>query len=336
MIALKLQFKNIMRDKFVLMSMLLPIILAIILKSYTPNVAIEPQVAILKDNLSNDTIAIIERIAVVEKYSNIVQLESRILETKNEVIGVVFDSATDHFKYMIQGNETTRIKTDLQILASLVKGDIGLDEVETEILPHDNNDMHCFLITVTVLMALYMGCAFNAFNIVAEKEEGITNINQILPMPINMYIFQKAILGFIGSVIVTTITVLIATHDINWGLFLVFSVISSFSASIVGLYLGLISNDLISVIINTKVILLVFLFVPVIGFMMPTDLVIVKVLLYLVPSFPIFEGLWAILRDGDISRMLINTGIVGVHTVLAYLLYYLLSRKNIRSYGAKA
>lgn len=331
LIALKLQLKNIMRDKFVLVSILLPVVLAIVLKSYTPNVVIESQVAILKDNLTDTTINQIESVAVVEQYSDMTQLRNRILDTKNEVVGIVFDDGAGYFEFMLQGNETTRTKTGVQILAGLINGEITVAEIQTELLTNDNNDIYYFLMTLTILIALFMGCTFNAFNIVAEKEEGITNIKRILPITLNKDILHKTILGFIGTVVVTLTTIsIVLESDIKWWVIILFVLVSSFAVSILGLFLGSISKNLISIIVNTKVILLLFIFIPAIGFIMPADLEFIRTIFYLIPSFPMFEGLWAILKDGNIIEMFINTGIVGVQAMLAYLLYLLFLKKGQR------
>lgn len=321
--ALRVQLKNVIRDKFVQISILLPIVLVIGLKLYTPNLIIEPQVAILKGNISQTLINQLESVAVVEQYSQITQLRSRVLESKNEIIGIIFDENKGNFKFILEGNETTRVKANLQVIAGLLDGKLINDKIQTEILDNESNDLYYFLITLVLLIALFMGCTFNAFNIVTEKEEGITNINKILPIQKTDYILQKTILGFIGSVVLTAVTLSIAVGSQidNWWLVFLFILVSSFAVSILGLYLGFISNGLISIIINTKVILLLFMFIPVIGFIMPADLEIVKNVFYLVPSYPMFQGLWVILKDGNIIKILFNTGVVAVHALLAYLIY---------------
>lgn len=328
LITLRLQLKNILRDKFVQISILLPIVLAIVLKLCTPNLIIEPRVAILKDNLSPATINQLADVAIVEQYFHISELRNRILENKNEIIGLVFDDRTGHFKVMLQGNETIRVKTTAQIIAKLINGRITTDKTETEILINDNNDLYNFLMTLNVLIALFMGCTFNAFNLVAEKEEGIININRILPIQHHKYIIQKTILGFIGSVVVAVVTITIAFGSgINWWIVFPFILVSSFAVSILGLYLGLFSNGLLSIIVNTKVILLLFIFVPVIGFIMPADLKVMRTIFYLIPSFPMFAGLWAIFQERNMLQMIINTSIMGIQALLAYFIYLNMLKK---------
>ena len=46
-------------------------------------------------------------------------------------------------------------------------------------------------IAATLIVAMFMGCTFNAMNIIEEKESGVALVNQILPMTHSRYIIQK-------------------------------------------------------------------------------------------------------------------------------------------------
>ncbi len=46
-------------------------------------------------------------------------------------------------------------------------------------------------IAITLIVAMFMGCTFNAVNIISEKEDGIALINEILPISSKEYIAQK-------------------------------------------------------------------------------------------------------------------------------------------------
>ena len=42
-------------------------------------------------------------------------------------------------------------------------------------------------IAITLIVAMFMGCTFNAMNIISEKEDGVALINEILPMTCLLY-----------------------------------------------------------------------------------------------------------------------------------------------------
>ncbi len=50
---------------------------------------------------------------------------------------------------------------------------------------------------ITLIVAIFMGCTFNAMNIISEKEDGVALINEILPMTSQQYVFQKIFIGFV-------------------------------------------------------------------------------------------------------------------------------------------
>ena len=41
---------------------------------------------------------------------------------------------------------------------------------------------------MTLITAMFMGCTFNAMNIISEKENGVTLVNEILPMTSRQYV----------------------------------------------------------------------------------------------------------------------------------------------------
>ena len=57
------------------------------------------------------------------------------------------------------------------------------------------NDDRSVGIVVTLIVAMFMGCTFNAMNIISEKEDGVAFINEILPMTSGQYVIQKSLSG---------------------------------------------------------------------------------------------------------------------------------------------
>lgn len=320
---LKLQLKTALRDKVVIISILLPIFMAVLLRINMPDtVIIEAQVAVNNNDLPIETIRKIEKVAVVNRFNNIEEIKNRVLISKDEVVGIITDDTVGQCKFIFEGNETTRTIKNMEAIGDLINDNISLDKTQVEVISSDNNEMKYMLIIITMLIALYMGSTFIAFNIVGEKEEGIANINQILPISNNKYNLQKVLLGLIGTVVITFITGLILIDKDNFSYLFLFLFVSACCSSSLGLYLGFFSKDLLSAIINTKVVLLVFILIPFIGFIIPEKLNTLKKLFYLIPTYPIFEGFWCILKYGDVSAMMFNMGIVFLHTSAAYLLYF--------------
>lgn len=51
-------------------------------------------------------------------------------------------------------------------------------------------------IAITLIVAMFIGCTFNAMNIISEKEDGVAFINEILPITSRQYMIQKIFVGF--------------------------------------------------------------------------------------------------------------------------------------------
>ena len=52
-------------------------------------------------------------------------------------------------------------------------------------------------IPAVLIAAMFMGCTFNAVNIISEKEDGVAFVNEILPVTPSQYILQKVVVGFL-------------------------------------------------------------------------------------------------------------------------------------------
>ena len=52
-------------------------------------------------------------------------------------------------------------------------------------------------VAITLIVAMFMGCTFNAMNIISEKEDGVAIINEILPLTSRQYVLQKIFIGFV-------------------------------------------------------------------------------------------------------------------------------------------
>ncbi|MDE6052425.1 MAG: ABC transporter permease, partial [Lachnospiraceae bacterium] len=90
---------------------------------------------------------------------------------------------------------------------------------------------------LSLIIAMFMGCVFNAMNMISEKEEGIIFINEVLPMTKRQYIFQKIFIGFILGCLSSVLTVCFSLRlSIKYILpLLVLIVLSSFISALVGM-----------------------------------------------------------------------------------------------------
>lgn len=189
--------------------------------------------------------------------------------------------------------------------------------------------MKHLLIVITMVTAMFMGCTFNAMNIIGEKEDGIIFINQILPMTKARYVWQKTAVGLAGGILSTVITALICMRPAAPQVLplLLLILLSAFIAAMTGLFIGKFSENLMTGIVYIKIIMILFLAPPILFYLLlPAD-GIAHTLSYLLPSSATFYGLMKLLNgDAGLAKELL---VLGAHSAVWVIVYVLKSNKKI-------
>ena len=163
-------------------------------------------------------------------------------------------------------------------------------------------------------------------NMISEKEDGVALINEILPMTHSQYIMQKLFVGFICGCLSSMITVCICFGFSlqNGALMLVMLVLSAFVAALMGLFIGRISSGLMVGVVYIKIVMLLFMAVPILGFLVGTSQPLLMAVSYLVPSQAAFEGIMD-LSTGSGTAAVKDILILLAHCIGWFLLYIGLS-----------
>ena len=188
-------------------------------------------------------------------------------------------------------------------------------------------------IPAVLIVAMFMGCTFNAMNIISEKEDGVAFINEILPMTPSQYIFQKVVVGFLFGSLSSIITACIC-FQLSWqnfGIMLALIVLSSFVAALIGLFIGKLSEGLMIGVVYIKIVMLVFIAVPIVCALIGVSGPL-AVLCNLVPSQPAFDGIMA-LSAGNTGAAIKDAGILSIHCVVWPALYVLIFTQRKKQAG---
>ena len=196
--GLKYQLKSVLRDKFCLMTFLLPILVAVALNfmgSIDLSSLGELHFGVLENDLSPQTVTWLERYGLVTAYQTPEEQTAAIKEPSTNVIGVKADG--DSIKTAISGDELDIFQQAAATLPALYeqRAEAELVKVLTLERPDILERFQDIFIPAVLIVAMFMGCTFNAMNIISEKEDGVAFINEILPMTPSQYIFQKAVVG---------------------------------------------------------------------------------------------------------------------------------------------
>lgn len=331
--GLKYQIKSVLRDKFCLMTFLLPIVVAVALNfmgSIDLSSLGEHHFGVLENDLSPQTIVWLERYGPVTVYGTPEELTAAIQEPSTNVIGVKADG--DSIKTAISGDELSIFQQAAATLPALYEQRAEAEQVKVLTLEHPDilESFQDIFIPAVLIVAMFMGCTFNAMNIISEKEDGVAFVNEILPMTPSQYILQKVVVGFLFGSLSSIVTVCICFQLScqNFGMMLVLIALSSFVAALIGLFIGKLSEGLMIGVVYIKIAMLVFIAVPIVCALVGVSGPL-AVICSIVPSQPAFEGIMA-LSAGDIGTAVKDVGILAIHCVAWSVLYVLISNQRKR------
>lgn len=328
--GLKFQMKSVLRDKFCLMTFLLPVLAAVALRligSIDMSSLGELHFGVLEDDLLPQTVIWLERYGPVTVCGTQEELAAVINESSTNVIGVKADG--DSLKTAIAGDELNIFRQAAATLPILYERREAAGQVQVWTLerPDILEHLQDLFIPAVLIVAMFMGCTFNAMNIISEKEEGVAFVNEILPMTPSQYVWQKVAVGFFFGSLSSIVTACICFRLSwqNFGILLALIVLSSFVAALIGLFIGKFSEGLMIGVIYIKIVMLLFLAVPLVcaltGVSGP-----LAVLCNIVPSQPAFEGIMA-LSAGSMGTAMRDISILAMHGITWFALYVLLARK---------
>ncbi len=127
---------------------------------------------------------------------------------------------------------------------------------------------------------MFMGCTFNAMNIISEKEDGVALI-----------------------------------------------VLSAFVSALIGLFVGRSSDGLMVGVVYIKIVMIVFMAVPILYYLAGTGSKILAYICYLIPSRATLEGIMD-LANGGTGIIGKDIAILAIHCVDWFLLYLLMSKRQ--------
>ena len=334
--GLTYQLKSVLRDKFCLMTFLLPILVAVALNfmgSIDLSSLGELHFGVLENDLPPQTITWLERYGPVTAYGTQEELTAAIKEPSTNVIGVKADG--DSLRTAIAGDELEIFQQAAATLPALYeqRAEAELVKVLTMERPDILESFQDIFIPAVLIVAMFMGCTFNAMNIISEKEDGVAFINEILPMTPSQYIFQKVVVGFLFGSLSSIITACIC-FQLSWqnfGIMLALIVLSSFVAALIGLFIGKLSEGLMIGVAYIKIVMLVFIAVPIVCALIGVSGPL-AVLCNLVPSQPAFDGTMA-LSAGNTGAAIKDAGILSIHCVVWPALYVLIFTQRKKQAG---
>ncbi len=281
--GLKYQLKSVLRDKFCLMTFLLPILVAVALNfmgSIEMSSPGELHFGVLENGASLKTAISGDGLDIFQQAAAALPAHYEQWETAAQV--------------QIQTLERPDIPESLQ----------GI------------------FIPAVLIVSMFMGCTFNAMNIISEKEDGVASVNETLPIMPGQYILQKVAVGFLFGSLSSIVTDCICFR-LTWLSF-------GFMLALIGLFIGKFSDGMMAGVAYITIVMLVFIAVPIVCALAGANGPLAAIC-NIVPSQPAFEGILS-LSAGDMETAVKDIGILATHCIswfAGYLLIPTLHKRQI-------
>ena len=334
--GLRYQLKSVRRDKMCILTFLLPVVagIAVHLLSGVSFQSIGENIfGVWESHIDADTVEWLQANGTVAQYETLDELRAAVNEPSTQMIGVL--QTENGIQTFISGDELEMNVCIADTLPQIYENQREPLPVEQTLIhmKTGNEGLKSLLIAITLVTAMFMGCTFNAMNIITEKEDGVAFVNEILPMTRSQYIIQKLSVGFIcgclSSILTACICFRITLHSA--ALMLVLIVLSAFVSALAGLFIGRASNGLMAGVVYIKIVMLLFIAVPILGFLVGINQPLLSAACYLVPSQATFEGIME-LANGTAATAVKDIVILAAHCAFWLLLYMLTARINLQSY----
>ncbi len=323
------QLKSVWKDKLCMMSFLLPIVVALALNfigGIDLSSVAEFHFGGLESDLPAQTIDWLERYGSVTIYKTQEELTDAINEPSTYMIGVISDG--DSIQTMVSGDELDLFRQTADTLPALYEGRESAGQMSITVLerPDIMTGLQNIFIATTLIVAMFMGCTFNAMNIISEKENGVDLVNQVLPMTQSGYVIQKIFVGFISGSLSAVLTVCCYFRIPlkNVLLMLALIILSAFIAALIGLFIGKFAESLMVGVVYIKIIMIIFMAVPLVSYLLATS-GLISVICYFVPSSAAFEGIMN-LANSDRPMIAKDMLILMAHCIIWFLLYLSISK----------
>ena len=225
------------------------------------------------------------------------ELRQAVNDPSTQMIGVLWDGNGLRTLRAGDEREVDRVMADtLPPLYADRAAQTAQVEIAAPMAP--DSGLRALLVALTLVTAMFMGCTFNAMNIISEKEDGIEFINRVLPMTARTYVVQKTLVGFAGGAASTLAAAAVCMRVPGARVlpFLLIVALSAYIAALLGLFIGRFSSGLMVGVVYIKITMILFLAPPVVFYLLaPPDSVLFG-LSYLLPSSATFYAVMDLLN----------------------------------------
>ncbi len=313
--------KSSFKDFLLLYMIISPIMLAIVIKFFIPDVAANTFTFALDQNIDNEIIQRFEGYGKVELYKNRSEIKERVLRM-DDVEGIVLEDG--EYIVITQGNEKHLMVESL--LKNMLVGEneniiINQSDNNYTISPVASISAACLIIVGIILNGVLIG-----LSIIDEKESRAIRAIRVSPATKFDYIVGKSLLAFFVLIIQTIgILYILDVMHINLGMILVISLVGYLISLVYGFIIGVTSPNQMAGMATTKALMILVAGSVAGALLLPANWLFV---LYWSPMYWIFVGIYnAILEMLTWNQL----GLYSLYIIIITAIVFMLFRKKIDS-----
>ncbi|MBU0934900.1 MAG: ABC transporter permease [Spirochaetes bacterium] len=307
---------NATRDSMVLYILAAPILLATIMAFLLPALG-KAELHFAADQ-NNPAIQVLlpelERFGQVEALESANAVERRVHQS-DHVAGIIADD-DGRASILLQGNEGPEAAALMQaVLYTAANGPEA--QYQTERQTGTRSGLADYARVILGMLSVLIGGIAAAFALIDEKENKVTRSYSVSPLRGFEYFFSRGLWAFAVSIFGTLAAHLIlGPAGLSWGRLLLVILASSTFPLAICLLVGGIAANQIQAVAALKLVMFVFLTLPLVSLFIPQKL---EFLLWILPNFWLFKAFEGIYTVND-GAFLLNALLCAVSGLAASLL----------------
>ncbi|OHD54677.1 MAG: hypothetical protein A2Y33_02535 [Spirochaetes bacterium GWF1_51_8] len=283
-------FTNSIRDNMLLYILVAPVILAVLFRVFTPSAeTVEFHIAIdasVEQHVADE----FRGYMVVELFDTPHAVKERV-NRYDDTAGIILENGK--YRLYFQGNEDAEVKAVYAVVMDKVLYGKNTAEVNFEQAGSARSYFLEYSLVTLLMVAGLLGGLLCGFNIVDERSTGSIGALAVSPLTIGGYMASKLVFTLLISAAAAILTATIVYgFGTDFGRLVLAMAVSSPLAAVLGFILGITAKNQIEAIGMNKILLPVFMTIPIVSIFIASDW---QWVFYIFPNywmFVMFENLF--------------------------------------------
>jgi len=293
---IKKDYTLALRDSIALYIIIGPLLLAFAVRLFLPSVEDVKFNMAAEQSISSQTIEALSQYGEVEIFDSKDDVIHRVNMT-DAIPGLVLEEG--QIRVIFEGNEpqaTIQTYTTLLEKVLLDNSDYALSSLSDDL---DKPMLYGLMSTIIIMTALFLGGTVSGFNMVAEKDTKVIRSMAVTPLKMHTYLFSRGIVAIVTSLIIGLLSAIILSGiTVNYFNLTLVLLASSPLIVIITLMIGRLADNQINSIAAIKIIMPVYLTLPLASLFIPQSL---QVILYPLPNYWAFISLQSVFNAAEIT-----------------------------------